>query len=143
MSLVRFTQRSKFPSLWDNLVSTADEFSPLAAARPTAPALNIQEGETAFLLEFAVPGYSKESFDIEVDNGSLSVSYTNENNTSIVQNDFSRKEFYHNAFKRSFIIPDSVDSAKITAKHTNGILSIELPKKEEALAQPTQKIEIE
>ena len=88
-----------------------------------------RRGETAYQLEFSVPGYAKEAFDIEIDNGNLIVTYDNEQTGTTGQNDFSRKEFYHHAFKRSFLIPDSVDVTKTKANFTNGILSIQLPKK--------------
>ena len=142
MSLVRFTHRPTFPSLLDDFFAP-DLFSSRPALRSSAPALNVQEGETAYQLEFAVPGYAKEAFDIEIDNGNLIVTYENEQTPTTGQNDFSRKEFYHHAFKRSFLIPDSVDVTKTKANFTNGILSIQLPKKEEALPQPTKRIEIE
>ncbi len=56
---------------------------------------------------------------------------------------FTRKEFNYQSFKRSFTLPDSINTAKIKANYTDGILTVSLPKKEEALPQPTKKIAIE
>ena len=56
---------------------------------------------------------------------------------------FTRKEFNYQSFKRSFVLPESVDTAKIKAQYKEGILSINLPKRKEALPQPTKRIAIE
>lgn len=142
MNLVRFTHRPSFPSLLDDFF-TPDWFTNVPSVHTTAPAVNVRESETEFSLEFAVPGYSKEAFEIEVDNGHLVVVASNEEVGASKQSDFSRKEFALGTFKRSFVIPETVATAKIAANYTNGILTIQLPKKEEALPQPTQRIAIE
>ncbi len=141
MSLVRFTQRPTFPSLLDHF-DTPDWFTSMPSVRATAPAVNVQETETDFLLAFAVPGYTKEAFEIEVDHGHLVVSSSNEEEEATEQSNFSRKEYSMTSFKRSFVLPESVATTKISAKYNNGILTIQLPKKEEALPQPTQRIAI-
>ena len=142
MSLVRFTQRPTFPSLLDDFTSP-DWFTSIPTNRTNSVAVNVQETETDFSLEFAAPGYAKEAFEIEVDNGHLVVASSNEEVDANKQRNFSRKEYSIATFKRSFVIPESVATAKISATYENGILTIQLPKKEEALPQPTQRIAIQ
>ena len=56
---------------------------------------------------------------------------------------FTRREFNYASFKRSFNLPESVDTAKITASYTDGVLAVSLPKREEAQVQPSRLIEIQ
>ena len=53
-----------------------------------------------------------------------------------------RREFSYCSFKRSFSLPELVDYDKITATHKNGVLSIEIPKREEAKEKPARQIAI-
>ena len=55
---------------------------------------------------------------------------------------FTRREFGYNAFKRAFDVPDSVAVEKISAQYKEGILTVSLPKKEEALPQPKKLISV-
>ncbi|MEL0300976.1 MAG: Hsp20/alpha crystallin family protein [Flavobacteriaceae bacterium] len=141
MSLVKFSQRP--------MSSFLDEFfSPQWSNKSqnfttSIPAVNVQEREKDFLLSFAVPGKSKSDFEIEVDKEVLSVSALAKDTSTEDYNLFTRKEFNYQSFKRSFTLPESVDTAKIKAQYKEGILSIHLPKRKEALPQPTKRIAIE
>ena len=55
---------------------------------------------------------------------------------------YTRKEFGFSSFKRSFTLPDSVDEAHIKAVYKEGILTLTLPKRKEALPKPKKMIEI-
>ncbi|HHS95036.1 MAG TPA: Hsp20/alpha crystallin family protein, partial [Phaeodactylibacter sp.] len=55
---------------------------------------------------------------------------------------YTRREFSYAAFKRSFDLPDTVDSSKIAANYKDGILHLVIPKKEEAKPQPIRKIQV-
>lgn len=55
---------------------------------------------------------------------------------------FTRKEFSFNNFKRAFSLPETVEGEKISAAYKNGVLEINLPKKEEAKQQAKRMIEI-
>lgn len=109
----------------------------------SVPAVNIEEREKDFSLSFAVPGKNKDDFEIEVGKDVLSVSANTQDNYENTDERFSRREFSYQSFKRSFTLPDSVDTTKIKAKYTDGILTIDLPKHKEALPQPTKRIAIE
>lgn len=141
MSLVKFSQRPMSTFL--------DEFFlpqwPIKSQNFTTsiPAVNVQEREKDFLLSFAVPGKNKKDFEIDVDGEVLSVSALAHETTEENDNLFTRKEFNYQSFKRSFTLPESVDTAKIKAQYKEGILSIHLPKRKEALPQPIKRIAIE
>jgi HSP20 family protein len=53
-----------------------------------------------------------------------------------------RREFSYSSFKRSFTLPESTDSEKIKASYKDGILSINVPKREEAKEKPARQISI-
>jgi HSP20 family protein len=110
--------------------------------RSSVPAVNIAEDENKFEIEFAVPGMTKADFAINLENDILTVKSEKENNQEETASNYTRKEFNFSAFQRSFTLPEAADSEKIKAEYKEGILSIEIPKKEEAKVKPAREIEI-
>jgi HSP20 family protein len=109
----------------------------------TLPAVNIKEDDDAFVVEMAAPGMSKKDFKIELDNDLLTISSEKkEEKESKKDDNYSRREFSYQSFSRSFTLPKTVDSEKISAKYNSGVLSLEIPKKEEAKPKPAKQISI-
>ena len=106
------------------------------------PAVNIAESGDAFEIEVAAPGLIKEDFKIDVHNNVLTISSEKEDKKEEEGKNYRRREFSYTAFERSFTLPDSVDADKITASHKDGILKINIPKKEEAKEKPSRQIKI-
>ena len=133
MNLVR-RNSNWFPSLLDEIF-TENRLDTHNYENFSIPAVNIQEKNTNFVIELAVPGLSKENFNIEVDNNILKVSAEvtsgNEENTTENETKFTRKEFNYNGFKRSFTLPENINVENVNASYENGVLEITLPKKEE------------
>jgi len=94
------------------------------------PPVNIQENDAAYLLQLAIPGFEKTDFSIKQENNLLTISATKKDVVKDETVKMIRTEFTQKAFKRSFTIDEKIDSANIAAKYENGILLIELPKKE-------------
>ncbi len=111
-------------------------------AENTLPAVNISENDKNFEIEMAVPGFGKENFKLELKNDILIISSKEETKNEEKNGNFMRKEFEYNSFCRSFSLPESVDSEKIEASYNEGVLKIELPKKEEAKAKLAREIKI-
>ena len=141
MNLIR-KQNPFFPSLVDELFNQ-DRRVRTSSISSTTPAVNIIEQDTQFLIELAAPGNKKEHFEIEIEDGILSISSSSnkEDNTSEKET-FTRHEFSYNSFRRSFTIPESVDVSSIEATYNEGVLLIKLLKLEEALPQPKKLIKI-
>ena len=141
MNLIR-KQNPFFPSLVDELFNQ-DRRVKTSSISSTTPAVNIIEQDTQFLIELAAPGNKKEDFEIEIEDGILSISSSSnkEYNTSEKER-FTRHEFSYNCFRRSFTIPESVDVSSIEATYNGGVLLIKLLKLEEALPQPKKLITI-
>ena len=140
MSLVK-RNNLVFPALM-NEIFKPDWFGGLENVHNNFPPVNIKETETNFALALSVPGGNKEDFTIEIDKVLLTVSA--EVKTEEINKDekFARREFAFKSFKRSFTLPTSIDVENIKANYKNGILSFELPKKEEALPKPKRLIKL-
>lgn len=108
------------------------------------PKVNIQETADAYHVDMAVPGMKKSDFNIEVDNQILSISseVKKEGEHGDDNQNYTRREFGYASFSRSFTLPESINESKIEASYHEGILSIMLPKKEEAKRLPARKIKI-
>ncbi|TRW24804.1 Hsp20/alpha crystallin family protein [Flavobacterium zepuense] len=108
------------------------------------PAVNITETEQAFTVQLVVPGFEKADFNIEVDNNLLTISseVKSEKNEGAPENKFTKREFVQSSFKRSFKLPETINEQDINAAYHAGILSITLPKKEEALPKAKRIVEI-
>jgi len=144
MTLVRY--QNQLPSLLDHFFNnelegwTRNHFSD---TNTTLPSVNITENTDAFLVEVAAPGFDKSDFNIELNNDLLTISSEKKLNEETKEDErISRKEFSYQSFTRSFTLPELVEDEKITAKYDNGILSIIIPKKEEAKPKPIKQIAI-
>lgn len=140
MNLIR-KQNPFFPSLVDELFNQ-DRRVRTSSISSTTPAVNIIEQDTQFLIELAAPGNKKEDFEIEIEDGILSISSSNKEDNTSEKETFTRHEFSYNSFRRSFTIPESVDVSSIEATYSEGVLLIKLLKLEEALPQPKKLITI-
>lgn len=110
----------------------------------TQPAINVKEDADAFHVEVAAPGYEKADFNVKVEDDVLSISTEKKEETVETTEGitYKRREFKYASFKRTFNLPDTVDSTKIEASYQNGILTVSIPKKEEAKPLPARTIEI-
>ena len=106
------------------------------------PAVNIMEGNSEFSIEVAAPGIEKEDFRISVENGMLTISAEKKEETQDENKRFTRKEFSYQSFKRTFSLPEHVETDKIEATHKNGVLTLVLPKKEEARKKALKEIKV-
>jgi len=99
------------------------------------PAVNIAETENEFHIELAVPGLKKEDFKINLDKNVLSISAEKKTENVDEGKKYSKREYSYNSFVRSFTLPETVDHAKIEAEYTDGILKLNVAKKEETKIQ--------
>lgn len=107
------------------------------------PPTEIAETETELLLTAELPGMEKKNIDISVDEGVLTIH--GEKVEERKEGDENRKfhlfERNYGEFSRSFTLPRSVDTTKITADFDKGVLKVHLPKTDQAKAKG-KKIEI-
>lgn len=94
------------------------------------PAVNIKESEKQFNIELAVPGFSKEDFKIQMDGDVLNISASKKSETEKKDEKYTRKEYSYNSFTRSFTMPANANADAIEAQYNNGILTLDIAKKE-------------
>jgi HSP20 family protein len=105
------------------------------------PAVDVYEDEHKLLLKLEVPGIKQEDLDVRVENQTLTVKGERKFESEEKEENFHRIERRFGTFVRSFTLPSTVDTGSVAAKYDNGVLSIQLAKKE--AAKPKQvKIEI-
>ncbi|MGB5818985.1 MAG: Hsp20/alpha crystallin family protein [Saonia sp.] len=138
MSLIKY-HRNRFP--W-NAIEHLDTDN-FFVEESNGPAMNIKEREDDFMIELAVPGFDKEDFEISTKDRTLEVSAQKSIENAGEDNGYTRKEFSYSSFKRSMRLPQTVDASKeVKATYKNGILSLDLPKKKEAMEKPKKIIKI-
>ena len=145
MSLVKRTNENWLPSIFDDMFKTdwLGGTTNVNSIGVSIPAVNIIEKDSGFEVAVAAPGKTKEDFNIELDKDVLTISSeTKKENKEEEKGKFTRREFSYSTFKRAFSLPETVDSTKINASYENGVLLINLPKKEEAKVQAKRMIEI-
>jgi HSP20 family protein len=108
----------------------------------TVPSVNISDNGNAYILELAAPGLQKDQFNIDVNNNVLSIQYRSEEKTEEQNQRFFKQEFNYSAFKRAFTLPKNANLEAITASYKDGVLTIEVPKKEEHKNTNTIKVAI-
>ena len=130
-----------FPSFVNELLRP-DWFGGIDNFQGTLPPVNVKENEKDFELELAVPGRKKEDFNVEIDNGVMTISAEQKSENTVSDENYTRKEFGYSSFKKSFTLPKTVNTEQINASYEDGVIKFVLPKKEEALPKPKRMIEI-
>ena len=141
MNLIRRTSNPLFPSLLDEFFGSDTPFSGLAN-RSHVPSVNSSDTATNCELAFADLGKSRKDVNVELDDHVLTISseFKHEDKSNTEQ--YTRREFRYDNFQRSFRLPETIDFERIKAKYENGIMTINLPKHEEAIPEPKKQIEI-
>ncbi len=98
------------------------------------PAVNISESENSYHLEFAAPGLKKEDFKLNLERNQLTISVEQSAEQQDNQKNYNKREYSYSSFVRSFTLPDTADHSQIDASYTDGILRIDIAKREEAKA---------
>lgn len=119
------TTRPAFRSFWD------DDFFFTPSVRTNEPAVNVSSDEKKYIVELAAPGMDKKDLKIEVEENLLTISSEHKEEKNEKQADYSRREFNYSSFSKCFSLPEDVNAEKIQANYNNGILAIEIPRKEE------------
>lgn len=146
MSLVK-SPKKRFPWMNSGLAKTfnmddlfEDDFF---KTRNDLPAMNVKEHEDDFEIEFAVPGFSKEDFEVSIEDDLLYVSAEKSMEEVDDEDTYTRKEFNYSSFNRTLQLPKSVDiNQEVKAKYKDGVLKLKLLKSDEALNSQRKYVEI-
>ena len=130
------------PELFNDLMNAG-----LNATKPctTAPAINVKESENTYVVQLAAPGLKKEDFFVNInDEGNLIIKMEQkeEEKKENEKMHYLRREFSYTKYEQTLILPDDVAKEKISAKVSDGILTVTLPKIEETKVKVARSIEI-
>jgi HSP20 family protein len=148
MTFIRRNQNyyPAFPSFFDNFVNRGLmdwENCNFSETNTTIPAVNVKEDNDKFQIEVAAPGMKKEDFKLKIENNVLTICSELKEEKEEKKENYSRREFSYQSFQRSFNLPQGhVQIENIAAKYNDGILTVELPKREEVKPQPPKEISI-
>lgn len=96
------------------------------------PAVNISETENSYHVELAAPGLKKDDFKLNLEGNQLTISVEQSADHEDNRKNYSKREYSYSSFVRSFTLPESADDSNIDANYTNGVLRIDIAKREEA-----------
>ena len=97
-----------------------------------APAVDVYEDEHQVTLKIEVPGIDEKDIDVRVENNTLTVHGERKIEKEEKEENYRRVERHYGTFTRTFNLPQTVDSEKVSANYDKGVLKITLPKKAEA-----------
>ena len=101
-------------------------------SRPWSPAVDIVETEDELIVKADLPDVPLEGIDVWVENGTLSLKGERKFEKELAEKSYHRIERSYGSFVRSFSVPSSVDTEKVSADYKSGVLTVTLPKKEAA-----------
>lgn len=130
-------------SSFDQLSTLQDEinrlFDPVAGTTRSSqffntwsPVLDLYEDKDNVIVKVELPGMKKEDFEISLHDGTLSISGERKHEEKSEDTGTYRSERFHGRFQRTLTLPKPVHADKVKATYQNGILTVTLPKTEEA-----------
>jgi HSP20 family protein len=132
------TFRKWMDTFWDTDLFFDDEF----AKGEWIPAVNILDKKDRYEIEVAAPGMKKADFDVTVENGVLYIKAEHKEEKKEEKENYQRREFAYNAFKRALTLPEDVKEESVEAKYEDGILRLVMKRTKPVEKKDVKKIAI-
>jgi HSP20 family protein len=100
--------------------------------RSWAPAIEMQETDTAIILKAEIPGMEAKDLDVEVSEESVQISGERQQEKRTEEKGCFRSEFQYGRFERSMRLPTSIKNTEVKSEFKDGLLTLTLPKSEES-----------
>lgn len=126
------TTRDPFARMLDSFFGEGLYPSEDVSNRTWTPSVNIRETESAFFVEAELPGLTKKDIEITLENNILKLSGERHFEKDTKEESYHRVERSYGSFMRTFSLPSQVDAESVKASFKDGVLTIEVPKAEEA-----------
>jgi HSP20 family protein len=97
-----------------------------------APALDVHEDKDAYTIRVELPGMKREDIDVSLQDGALVISGERKTETIKEDTEVHRQERFYGKFSRALTLPTAVSGDQVKAAYKDGILTVTLPKAEEA-----------
>lgn len=129
MPIRKYNNQNWLPSIFNDFFDN----DWMVKANATAPAINVIENEKDYKVEVAAPGMTKNDFNIHLSEDNelvITMEKKNESKEEDKENKkYLRREFSYSKFQQAFVLPEDVEKEKISANVTDGVLTIDLPKR--------------
>jgi HSP20 family protein len=135
--LTRFEPFREFATLQDRInrvfrESVGREGDESLTTSSFSPAVDVYEDEHTVTLKIEVPGIDEKDIDVRLENNTLTVHGERKIEKEEKEENYRRVERQYGSFTRTFTLPTTVDSEKVSANYDKGVLKVTLPKKAEA-----------
>ncbi len=141
MALVPYNPFREIEKIFDDWASQFSEFSLMDMARIEEPRIDLYEEKDKLVAELEMPGIDAKSIDVSIEDNLLKVAAKKEEKKEEKGKGYYKKEIRSGYLKRVVSLPVEVKGDKARAEYKNGVLRIEMPKKE--VKKPkTQKIKV-
>jgi HSP20 family protein len=142
MALIKWKNRDPYDPWSDirtlqeeiNDLFDIDRFPPISGLfdRSNSPSIDIVEGENDFTVACELPGLEQKDIDLSIVSNVLTIKGDKKNERETRNGKYYKKETWSGSFQRTLSLPSSVDPERVNAQLKDGILTVSLPKKEEA-----------
>lgn len=127
---VAYLTREPFARLFDTLFTAPQDEE--VSNRNWMPPVDIQETDEAYKLQAELPGLTKEDIQITLENNVLRLAGERKFEKDVTKENYHRVERTYGTFTRSFALPHQVNAEGIQAAFENGVLTVTVPKAEQA-----------
>ncbi len=103
-----------------------------SALKAWAPSVDIYETPNELVVKADLPDVEEKDIDVRVENNLLTIRGERKFDKSVAEDNYLRVERTYGAFSRSFSLPNTVNAESIRAEYKNGVLTVNLPKREES-----------
>ena len=97
-----------------------------------SPLVDIHETKDGIQLKAELPGVKQEDIEVSLEGDTLTLKGERRRETEVKENQYHRIERSYGKFQRSILLPEAMDASRVKATYRDGVLEIQLPKKEEA-----------
>ena len=130
--LARFNHFNTFDRMLDNFFRGGVQDDGSLAVSYWTPAVDIAELDNQFVVKVELPGINKDDVKITLESNILTIRGEKKEETDVKEENYHRVERTYGSFQRSFKLPTTVKGDNIDAMYKDGILTVTLPKAEEA-----------
>ncbi|WP_366933444.1 Hsp20/alpha crystallin family protein [Pseudoramibacter sp.] len=133
-----------FDSLFDNAFDRKF-FGDGTASRANVMKTDVKENDNAYTVDVELPGYKKDDVSVRFENGTLTVTATKKDNKDEKDDkgQYVRRERYSGSCSRSFYVGEDIKKDDISAKMTDGVLTLTIPKKGKEEIEASKLIQID
>jgi len=126
------TTQDRFNQLFNETFARAFGDQQEVSPRAWIPPVDIYETDESLVLQAELPGINPDDVEIRVEDNTLYLKGERKFEKEVKEENLHRVERSYGTFSRNFALPGSVDASNVKAEYKNGILTLTMPKREEA-----------